>query len=75
MKLAYNEAGRRIGQGHPNARYTDREVELVQQLREQGFTFNQIQRAVGMPRSTIRDYCSGRCRCQSAAVIKEDKHD
>lgn len=57
-----NQRGQRIGQDHPKARYADREVELVRQLRDGGWGYKRIARTMEMPRSTVRDICSGRCR-------------
>lgn len=54
--------GERIGQDHPKAKYTDREVELVAELRRSGMGFKSIAAAMDMPRRTVRDICSGRIR-------------
>lgn len=40
-------SGRRIGQEHPRAKFTDREVELTLWLREQGLSLSQIARQDG----------------------------
>ena len=64
--VAINGSGRRIGQEHPNARYTDTEVEYVLTLRESGLTISQIARKLEMPRSTVDSYVKGSRRGQYA---------
>lgn len=45
---------KRVGEGHHNARYTDREVELVRQLHEQGLGYRKLSAKMEMPIRTIR---------------------
>jgi hypothetical protein len=65
--VCVNEHGRRIGEDHPNARYTDGEIAMVHSLHETGHGYRTISRMVEMPRSTVRDICVGRRRNQSIA--------
>lgn len=65
--VAVNERGRRIGEDHHNARYTDGEIEQVLMLRSDGWSYRRIAQKLEMPKSTVRDVCSGRRRCQHAA--------
>lgn len=65
--VAVNERGLRIGEDHQNARYTDGEVAMVLELRDAGWGYKRIAKAVDMPRTTVRDICTGRRRCQTAA--------
>ena len=65
-----NERGRRIGQDHPRARYTDGEVAMVWVLRDEGWGYRRIAQALQMPRSTVRAIVAGRMRCQSVAGHK-----
>lgn len=62
--VAVNERGLRIGEDHQNARYTDGEVEMVLALRDDGKSYGEIARLAEMPKSTVRDICKGRRRCQ-----------
>ncbi|KAA3649383.1 MAG: hypothetical protein DWQ11_18745 [Proteobacteria bacterium] len=68
--VAVNERGLRIGEDHQNARYTDGEVTLVLELRDEGKSYGEIARLAEMPKSTVRDICKGRRRCQCAARWK-----
>ena len=65
-----NDAGRVIGEDHANAKYLDSDVESVKRLRAEGYTYRQISRMLDMPIRTLRDYLSGRRRCQSVAGWK-----
>ena len=62
--VAVNERGHRIGEDHPKARYTDGEIAMVHYLRDLGWGYKRIAKAVEMPLRTIRDVCSGKSRCQ-----------
>lgn len=66
--VAVNEAGLPIGEDHPKARYTNREVELVLQLRDQGASYGSISRTMDMPKSTVRNICTGLTRCQTPCL-------
>ena len=68
--IAVNESGLRIGEDHPNARYTNHEIELVLQLRDQGHGYGTIAKKMDMPKRTIRDICNGRIRCQIPTEFK-----
>lgn len=68
--VAVNEHGLRIGQDHPNARYTDGEVAMVLALRDEGKSYGQIARLAEMPKSTVRSICKGYRRCQCPADYK-----
>ncbi len=70
MMAAVNDAGRVIGEDHANARYLDSDVANVIELRRQGYTYREISRMMDMPIRTLRDYLSGRRRCQSVAGWK-----
>lgn len=68
--VAVNERGLRIGEDHQNARYTNREVEMVLALRDEGMSYGEIARKMEMPKSTVRDICTGRRRYQYPAGYK-----
>jgi len=70
-QVAINEIGQRIGEGHPQARYSDGEVLMVLTLRDDGMSYSQIGRKVDMPKSTVASICQGRRRCQRPAGFKE----
>lgn len=66
-RYAVNENGRRIGEDHPHARYTNAEIGLVLELRSQGESYGGIARKMDMPKATVQAICNGRARCQVAA--------
>lgn len=68
--VAVNESGLRIGEDHPKAQYTDHEIELVLQLRDQGTSYGKIAAKMDMPKSTVQDFCNGRRRNQHPAGFK-----
>jgi hypothetical protein len=72
MKAQLNEAGRRIGQAHHNARLTDREVEQLIADRgdekDPSMSYGQLAAKYGISRSSARDLCCGRRRGQVGEV-------
>lgn len=68
--VTVNDSGRAIGEDHVNAIYLNSDVENARQLRAQGYTYLQISQMLDMPIRTLRDYLSGRRRCQSVAGWK-----
>lgn len=73
MIVTVNDKGRTIGEDHANARYLDSDVEKARELRKYGYTYLQISQILDMPIRTIRDYISGRRRCQSVDGWKRVK--
>lgn len=68
--VAVNDRGLRIGEDHQNARYTDGEIEMVLTLREEGKSYGEIATLAEMPKSTVRDFCKGRRRCQCITAFR-----
>jgi len=64
--FAVNEAGYRIGQDHQNAKLTNHEVDLILELREQCLSYAEIASKFDISKSTVRDICTGKRRCQCA---------
>lgn len=65
-RIGVNESGRRVGQGHHNAKLTDAEVDLVRELREDhGYTYGQIADWFGATAQTIKDICLYKRRAQT----------
>lgn len=62
--VALNEDGRVIGQDHPNARHSDREVDVARQLRADGLSLKQIADRLDTKKSTIASWLNGRRRNQ-----------
>lgn len=65
--VAVNDHGQRIGETHPQAKYSNGEVSAVLALRDQGLSYTQIARACEMPKSTVACICRGDRRCQTPA--------
>lgn len=69
--VAVNEKGLRIGKTHPRAKYSDSEIDLVLELRDEGLGYKRIAKKLEMPIRTVRDICNGRRRCQTAARFRQ----
>jgi len=68
--VAVNDQGLRIGEDHPNARYTNAEVEMVLDLRDEGMGYKRIAQAMDMPVRTVRNICNFLRRSQVPARFK-----
>ena len=60
-----NERGRRVGENHPRAKYSDSEITLLLELRDGGMGYKRLSEKMEMPMRTVRDICNGRRRCQT----------
>ena len=70
--VGFNDAGRRVGQSHPRAALTDREVELMRQLFEeyprghpQHWSMGQLARKFEVAKSTVADIVLYRTRTEA----------
>lgn len=70
VDIAYNDKGRRIGSGHPRAKFTDADVEHVLMLRTTGMTTREIADKMEMSESTVRSYIRGVRRSQPPMAWK-----
>lgn len=68
VKREVNELGRRIGEGHPRARYSDTTVEQILLASEAGVSSQSIAAVLGMPPSTVRSIVNGQARRQEPSV-------
>lgn len=58
------EKGRRCGESHPNARYSDAEIELMRTMREElGYGYRRLARIWECSRGYMRDVLTYRRRC------------
>ena len=67
MLIAINEFGRRVGQSHPAAKLTDRDVELMLTLRALNsvvWTYDKLAEKFEVSKSQVRNICLGRKRWQ-----------
>jgi len=69
--VAVNELGRRVGQDHPRAKLTDREVELIRQLSEEGMRYDVLAEKFEVSRWTIGRICRFEIRAQTVAASKK----
>lgn len=65
-----NERGNRIGESNPRAQLRDHEIELLLQLREEGFSYSWLAQKFECSKSAVQWYCNGGRRCQVAARVK-----
>lgn len=73
ITVAVNERGIRIGEDHQNARYTNREIQHVLDMRDEGKSYGFIATVMDMPKSTVASICQGNRRCQFAVAYKTVK--
>ena len=66
--IALNESGRRIGEGHPLARLSDAEVDLIHELREAGMSYGELAARFGVSKSCIAHILTGRRRGEVPAT-------
>lgn len=66
-----NDRGIRIGDSHQNARYTNAEIRMVLELRDEGMSYGTISAKMEMPKSTVACICKATRRCQIAAAFKK----
>ena len=69
--IEINAEGRRIGEGHPRCRYSNRAVFVMQRLVDAGLSFSAVARLLEVPYSTVRSVANGRTRCQTPAAWKD----
>ena len=62
--IAFNLDGRRVGQEHPRAKFTDHEVQLALRLAAEGLSLSDISRRMEIPKSTVCRWLSGQSRGQ-----------
>lgn len=65
--FAINDAGRVIGEDHPNAKLTDREVELMRTMHEQGAGLTELARGFEVQKKTVWKIVTYRARAQTIA--------
>lgn len=70
--VAVNEVGLRIGEGHPNSKLTDAEVEIIRQLHEDdGMSYKEIAEKFEVSKWCIGKICRYERREQTPADWKE----
>jgi len=69
--VGINERGIKVGQDHHRAKYSDRTVELVRRLKDQGMTYLQIAAKMEMPYWTVSRICRHERRAEQPARFKK----
>jgi hypothetical protein len=69
-KVGVTEKGLRVGEYHPKAKLTDHEVDLLLKLRDAGLKYSELMEKFEIPKATVKNICTGRCRCQRAVKFK-----
>jgi DNA invertase Pin-like site-specific DNA recombinase len=64
--VGVNEKGLRVGQDHQRAKLTDRDVELIRSLHEDGMSYSRLAKKFEVAKSTVQDICTYRRRAQAA---------
>lgn len=67
-RIAVNERGMRIGESHPGAVLTDHEVDLLLELRDEGYSYSWLASKFEVSKGTVAKICTGQRRCQHAAA-------
>jgi DNA-binding NarL/FixJ family response regulator len=65
MQIAVNEHGRPIGEDHPRAKLTNREVDLLHRLADEGLRYLDIARMLEVSLDTVKKIRCGARRSQS----------
>jgi len=72
MRVAYNDLGRRIGEGHPRARLTDAQVREIREQHEQlGLGYRNLARRLGLKVWTVKKILNFERRGQVARSWRE----
>ena len=60
--LKFDERGNRIGESNPAAVLSDHDVDLMLELRREGYTYPWLAEKFEVSRETVRSICTGRRR-------------
>jgi AraC-like DNA-binding protein len=71
--LALNGLGRRIGEDHQRAKFSNQTIDLLLDLRDRGWSYTKLSRKFGISRSHVRYICLGRLRCQTVEGFRAAK--
>lgn len=68
LVLALSDEGRRVGESHPRARFSNLTIDTIRDQRDAGMTYGQLARLYGTSRGHIWDICA--CRTRSVVATK-----
>jgi DNA invertase Pin-like site-specific DNA recombinase len=69
--VGVNEKGLRVGEDHPRAKITNRDVELIRRLHEEGMPYRELAQKFEISRMQAWRICSYRERAQSAVKFRK----
>ena len=65
-----NDRGQRVGEDHPGAVLTNHEVDLLLELRGEGYSYGWLSVKFEVSKSCVAKICRGEHRAQSAVVYR-----
>lgn len=65
-----NERGLRVGEDHPNAKLTDHEVDMLLQLRADGYGWKRLAKTFEISKAQVRRICAGKSRHHVATEFR-----
>lgn len=68
--VAINERGLRVGEDHQNAKLTNAEIDLLLELREQGWSYRRLAEKFEVSKSAVRWWCIGGRRGGGVVMFK-----
>lgn len=71
LQVGFTEKGNRAGEHHPMAKLSDRDVDMIRQLHEDGLGYRAIARKFELSRYTVRDIV--KCNRRYATVVRFDR--
>jgi len=71
--VAVNERGRRIGEDHPRAKLSNHEIDLMQELFEEGMTLREAAEKFDISKKHASEIRSGKKRAQYPAEFRRAK--
>jgi len=68
--IGVNEKGLRVGEDHPKAKLTNRDVELIRRLHEEGLSYRTIAEKFEVSKMLVCYICTYRRRVSNAVEFK-----
>lgn len=57
LQRAISDCGRIIGESHPRAKLTDKQVDMLRDLNDEGIGYRRLAKMFNLPRSTVACIC------------------
>lgn len=68
--VGVSDGGVRVGEDHPKARLTDREVETLRALRAEGWSYGRLALVFEVSKASVACWCTGRRRAGVAVEFR-----